>query len=217
MQSAAAQWCFRQVRSFNHAGSSLAALTGLLAEALRPTSTPPGPKFRSRSFARSQRRLSPPLKGQGSRPAIFNSTLIRFPDPFDSGLPRSALVSRPRGALSTPEIRFPFRFSALQCLFAASTPLWVLQPAGSKHSTVHCPVNPPPLSFVSPAARVLTVLQPLSRTAAKSVSDRFGNRSVNPGTDFIMRLFYFFVNRDIARFPQVFLVLQNQASAGALW
>lgn len=155
MQSAAGQWCFRRVHSFDHAGSSLAALTGLFSEALRPTSTPPGPKFRSRSFARSQRRLSPPLEGQGSRPAIFNSTPIRFPDPFDSWLLRSALVSRPRGALSTPEIRFPFRFSALQRLFAASTPLWVLRPSGSKRSTAHCPVNPPPLPFVSPAALYL--------------------------------------------------------------
>lgn len=63
---------------------------------------------------------------------------------------------------------------------------------------------------------VLTVLQPLSRAAAKFVSDRFGNRSVNPGTDLIMRLFLFSVNGLFARFPQLLLLLQNQASAGDL-
>ena len=50
---------------------------------------------------------------------------------------------------------------------------------------------------------VLTVLQPLSRAAAKSVSGRFGNRSVNPGTDLIMRLFHFFVNGVFVLFPQL--------------
>jgi len=120
----------------------------------RTASAPPEPESRQRPFTSSERRLALPFGGQGSRPANFNSTSVRSPDPFGSRLLRSALVSRPsQGVIHT---RNPFSVplpNAAELVSRPHSPSGQ-RPSGSKRSACHRPANPPPFPFPVPLATV---------------------------------------------------------------
>jgi hypothetical protein len=78
-----------------------------------------------RSFTRPQRRFHA-IPGSMFPSCTFDSTPKTFAGPFDPGLLRSVRFRGRSGALSSPNTRFPRRFSALTWLLPAPAPPWVL-------------------------------------------------------------------------------------------
>jgi len=120
----------------------------------KPKGLKPEPESRQRPFTLSKRRLSPPFEGKSSRPATFNSTPVRSPDPFGSWLLRSALVSRPsQGVIHTRNPLSVPLSNATELVSRLHSPSGQ-RPSGSKRTACHRPVNSPPFPFPVPLATV---------------------------------------------------------------
>ena len=100
--------------------------------------------------------LSPPLRGQRSRPAPSLPRRCFFANPFDPRLLRSVRFRSRNRANSSPSTRCPRRSPALLRCQPISTPLEVFQPSGSKRSTGFITTSSPRLTpdcLLLPVAR----------------------------------------------------------------
>ena len=100
--------------------------------------------------------LSPPLRGQCSRPAPSLPRRCFLANPFDRRLLRSVRFRSRNRANSTPSTRCPRRSPALPRCHPIPTPLQVFQPSGSKRSTGFIAASSPRLTpdcLSLPAAR----------------------------------------------------------------
>lgn len=130
--------------------------------------------------------LSPPLRGQCSRPAPSLPHRCLFANPFDRRLLRSVRFRSRNRANSSPSTRCPRRSPALSRCYPTSTPLRVSQPSGSKRSTGCTTTSSLRLT---PDCSLLPVARSFDFASDQRSKPGFAllrYRSVNPGTESIM-------------------------------